>query len=156
MNVINYMKWRKLAAVISIALVLGSLVSLATRGLVLGLDFTGGTQIEVGYERDADLNKIRGQLEGAGFENPVVVHFGSDKDVLIKFQADPGSNAEQKLIDTLSADGEQVDLRRMEFVGPQVGEELRDDGGLGILVALVLVMLYVSLPLLAAVCIEHI
>ena len=145
MNVINYMKWRKFAAVISIALVLGSLVSLATRGLVLGLDFTGGTQIEVGYERDADLNKIRGQLEGAGFENPVVVHFGSDKDVLIKFQADPGSNAEQKLIDTLSADGEQVDLRRMEFVGPQVGEELRDDGGLGILVALVLVMLYVSL-----------
>ncbi|MAT52014.1 MAG: protein translocase subunit SecF [Porticoccaceae bacterium] len=145
MNVINYMKWRKFAAVISIALVLGSLLSLATRGLVLGLDFTGGTQIEVGYERDADLNKIRGQLEGAGFENPVVVHFGSDKDVLIKFQADPGSNAEQKLIDTLSADGEQVDLRRMEFVGPQVGEELRDDGGLGILVALVLVMLYVSL-----------
>lgn len=145
MNVINYMKWRKLAAVISIALVLGSLVSLATKGMELGLDFTGGTQIEVGYQHDAQLPVIREQLTGAGFENPVVVHFGSERDVLVKFQGEPEQGIESRIIETLSAGGEAVELRRVEFVGPQVGEELRDDGGLGLLVALVVVMFYVSI-----------
>ena len=143
--IINYMRWRKLAAVISILLVVGSIVSLATRGLALGLDFTGGVQIEVGYQQDANLETIRQQLRGAGYDNPVVVHFGSDKDVLIKFQAESIEGVEQKVISALTVNGEQVELRRLEFVGPQVGEELRDQGGLGILVALMAVMLYVSI-----------
>ncbi|MEA3300841.1 MAG: protein translocase subunit SecF [Pseudomonadota bacterium] len=145
MKVINYMKWRHLAAVISVLLVVVSLGSLATKGIVFGLDFTGGTQIEVGFEDNADLGKVRGQLVGAGFDNPVVVHFGSERDVLIKFQAEPDKDTEQRIVSALSAEGEHVELRRIEFVGPQVGEELRDDGGLGILVALGLVMLYVSM-----------
>jgi preprotein translocase subunit SecF len=144
MKVINYMKWRHLAAVISVLLVVVSLGSLATKGVVFGLDFTGGTQIEVGFEDNADLGKVRGQLVGAGFDNPVVVHFGSERDVLIKFQAEPDKDTEQRIVSALSADGEPVELRRVEFVGPQVGEELRDDGGMGLLVALGLVMLYVS------------
>lgn len=143
-NVINYMKWRRLAAIVSLLLVLISIASLSTKGLVLGLDFTGGTQIEVGFEQDADLEKIRTQLVGAGFEGPVVVHFGSRRDVLVKFQAPPDAAIEERIVAALSVDGDPVELRRVEFVGPQVGEELRDDGGLGILVALGLVMLYVS------------
>lgn len=144
MKVINYMKWRHLAAVISVLLVVVSLGSLATKGIVFGLDFTGGTQIEVGFEDNADLGKVRGQLVGAGFDNPVVVHFGSERDVLIKFQAEPDKDTEQRIVSALSEEGEPVELRRIEFVGPQVGEELRDDGGMGLLVALGLVMLYVS------------
>src|SRR5690606_3860855 len=78
------------------------------------------------------------------FENPVVVHFGSERDVLIKFQAEPDKSTEQRIVAALSAEGETVSVRRIEFVGPQVGEELRNDGGLGILVAFGLIMLYVS------------
>src|SRR5690606_12429412 len=145
MKVINYMKWRHLAAVISVLLVVASLGSLATKGMVFGLDFTGGTQIEVGFEKNAEVGKVRVRLVGAGFDTPVVVHFGSERDVLIKFQAEPDKDTEQRIVSALSAEGEHVELRRIEFVGPQVGEELRDDGGLGILVALGLVMLYVSM-----------
>lgn len=144
MKIINYMKWRKLAALISVLLVVASLGSLVTKGIVFGLDFTGGTQIEVGFEGSADLGKVRGQLIEVGFENPVVVHFGSERDVLIKFQAEPDKDTEQRIVSALSGPGETVELRRVEFVGPQVGEELRDDGGMGLLVALGLVMLYVS------------
>lgn len=144
MKVINYMKIRKLAALVSILLVAGSIFSLATKGLVLGLDFTGGTQIEVGYQRDADLEMIRSQLTTAGFENPVVVFFGSEKDVLIKFKSDSNNGVEDRVVSALTEDGAEVEVRRVEFVGPQVGEELRDEGGLGILMALIMVMLYVS------------
>lgn len=144
MKVINYMKWRKIAAFISIALVVGSIVSLATKGLVLGLDFTGGNQIEVAYEQDADLEAIRTELTNAGFDNPVVVYFGSEKDVLIKFKAESQKGIEEKVLTALSANGDEVDLRRLEYVGPQVGEELRDEGGLGILLSLIVVALYVS------------
>ena len=144
-NVINYMKWRKLAAFVSLCLLVGSIASLATKGLVLGLDFTGGTQIEVGYERSADLEVVRSQLAGAGIENPVVVHFGSEKDVLIKFKSESIKDIGEVVLQALSSNGENVELRRSEFVGPQVGEELRDEGGLGVLLALIVVMLYVSI-----------
>jgi preprotein translocase subunit SecF len=144
MKVINYMKFRKLAALISLVLVIGSIVSISTKGLVLGLDFTGGTQVEVGYEQNVDLGKVRVQLADAGFENPVAVFFGSERDVLIKFKSDSNEGVEEKVLSVLTADGSKVDLRRVEFVGPQVGEELRDEGGLGIMLALIMVMLYVS------------
>src|SRR5690606_17161027 len=96
-QVINYMIWRKLAAALSILLVLGSIGSLLTKGLVLGLDFTGGTQIEVGFGQDANLEKIRGQLVNAGFESPVLVHFGSTRDVLIKFQDPLSAGTEERI-----------------------------------------------------------
>ena len=159
-KIIDFMGQRKLAAIFSILLMVGSIVSLSTKGLVLGLDFTGGTQIEVGYSHPADLANIRSQLSGSGFDNPVVVHFGSERDVLIRLQGKPEvglsdnvlqalgdgeqRNAEQSNGDQASS-GKGIDLRRVDYVGPQVGEELREDGGLGMLAALAIVMLYVAI-----------
>ncbi|MCL4130583.1 UNVERIFIED_CONTAM: hypothetical protein GTU68_057008 [Idotea baltica] len=131
---------RKLAAIFSILLIVGSIVSLSTKGLVLGLDFTGGTQIEVGYSHPADLANIRSQLSDSGFDNPVVVHFGSERDVLIRLQGKPEVGLSDNVLKALGDD-----LRRVDYVGPQVGEELREDGGLGMLAALAIVMLYVAI-----------
>ncbi len=145
-KVINFMRVRHLAGVFSLLLILGSIVSLVVNGLQFGLDFTGGTQIEVGYQKPADLNQIRSQLAGAGYEGAVVVYFGAETDVLIRLQRgfDPGLGEE--ILAALNRDAAQpVQLRRIEFVGPQVGEELRDDGGLGMLFALLVVMLYVAM-----------
>jgi preprotein translocase subunit SecF len=149
-KMINFMGKRKIAAVFSVLLLLGSIASLAINGLQFGLDFTGGTQIEVGYEQPADLNVIRQQLGNAGFENPVVVHFGAETDVLVKmqrgFEAGLGDAIMAALReDNTDAGSTEVELRRIEFVGPQVGEELRDDGGLGMLFALAVVMVYVAM-----------
>lgn len=142
---INYMRWRKLATLISVALLALSIYSLVDRGLNLGLDFTGGTQVELGFESDVDLERVRGILHESGYPGAVVVHFGSDREIMVKFQREPEPGMEAHLASLLSApEGKSAEVRRMEFVGPQVGDELRDDGGLAILVALGLVMLYVS------------
>lgn len=145
-KVINFMGQRKIAAFFSILLLLGSIASLATNGLKFGLDFTGGTQIEVGYEQPVALDDVRAQLERSGFNNAVVVHFGSESDVLVRMQraVDPGLG-DEVLAALRSDSAHSVELRRIEFVGPQVGEELRDDGGLGMLFALSVVMLYVAM-----------
>lgn len=149
-KIIDFMGQRKLAAIFSILLIVGSIVSLSTKGLVLGLDFTGGTQIEVGYSHPADLANIRSQLSESGFDNPVVIHFGSERDVLIRLQGKPevglSDNVLQALGDAEQSNGDKgIDLRRVDYVGPQVGEELREDGGLGMLAALAIVMLYVAI-----------
>lgn len=225
-KVINFMGQRKLAAGVSVVLLLISIASLAVNGLKFGLDFTGGTLIEVGYENKANVGQIRSVLVDAGMENPVVAEFGAETDVIIKTQGSqedialtkirqdvakqfgerltvlsaerpekvegnfvaqvnfagdkalsdqvvgyfeglpfgavkhlesdqgfsiltenglPVAYLEQ-LIDILSeSSGDNVELRRSEFVGPQIGEELRDDGGLGMLFALVVVMIYVAM-----------
>jgi preprotein translocase subunit SecF len=122
-----------------------SIWSLSVQGLVLGLDFSGGTQIEVGYEQPADVWRLSEKLEAAGFDNPVVVHFGSETDVLIRLQGQPEQSLSDRVYSVLQEGGEQVELRRVDFVGPQIGEELRDDGGLGMLTALAIVMLYVAI-----------
>lgn len=152
-KVIGFMAKRSIATIFSALLLLASIGSLAINGLKFGLDFTGGTQIEVGYEQPADVTAIRATLEQAGFPDPVVVHFGKPTDVLIRMQQEDSSDATgkadaklgDKVIATLRAGGEKVDLRRVEFVGPQVGEELRDDGGIGMLFALAVVMIYVAM-----------
>jgi len=144
-KIIDFMGQRKLAAAFSIFLIIGSIVSLASNGLVLGLDFTGGTQIEVGYQQPADIANIRSQLSTAGFDNPVVVHFGSERDVLIRLQGKPESGLSDSVLKALGNGDQGVDLRRVDYVGPQVGEELREDGGLGMLAALAIVMLYVTI-----------
>jgi preprotein translocase subunit SecF len=122
-----------------------SVWSLYSQGLVLGLDFSGGTQIEVGYEQPADVSALRQQLATAGFENPVVVHFGSETDVLIRLQGEPDQALSEKVLAVLESSGDQLELRRVDFVGPQIGDELREDGGLGMLTALAVVMLYVAI-----------
>lgn len=146
-KIIDFMGQRKLAAIFSILLIVGSIVSLSTKGLVLGLDFTGGTQIEVGYSQPANLANIRSQLSESGFDNPVVVHFGSERDVLIRLQGKPEAGLSDDVLKALdnNSEGKDVDLRRVDYVGPQVGEELREDGGLGMLAALAIVMLYVTI-----------
>lgn len=144
-SVVNFMDQRKVAFILSIFLIIGSIVSFGTKGLVLGLDFTGGTQIEVGYQESANLIDIRAQLTKAGFEAPVVVHFGSERDVLIRMQGKPESGLSDAVLQALQTNQPNVVLRRVDFVGPQVGEELREDGGLGMLVALLVVMMYIAI-----------
>jgi len=144
-KIIDFMGQRKLAAIFSLLLIIGSIVSLSTKGMVLGLDFTGGTQIEVGYPESANLEDIRNQLSNAGFDNPVVVHFGSERDVLIRLQGKPEAGLSDSVLEALGNGSQGLDLRRVDYVGPQVGEELREDGGLGMLTALAIVMLYVAI-----------
>lgn len=145
-KVINFMGSRAIATVFSGFLLLGSIVSLAVNGLEFGLDFTGGVQIEVRYEDKADLEKIRSVLTEGGYSNVVVVNFGSDEDVLIRMQQDFSESLGDEVVGLLLAEeAGQIDLRRVEFVGPQVGEELRDSGGIGMLFALAVVMAYVAM-----------
>ena len=144
-KIYDFMKYRKYALIFSLVMLVVSIWSLATKGLVLGLDFSGGTQIEVGYETPADVSEIRNNLESAGFSNPIVVHFGAETDVLIRLQGEPDQELASKILDVLRSQDDEVDLRRIDFVGPQIGEELREDGGLGMLTALIIVMIYVAI-----------
>jgi len=144
-KIVNFMGKRKLAAILSILVLIGAIASLSINGLKFGLDFTGGTQIEVGYQQPADLAQVRQQLDASGFEGAVVVYFGAETDVLIRLQRGFESGLGDEILAALNRSGESVELRRIEFVGPQVGEELRDDGGLGMLFALVVVMAYVAM-----------
>lgn len=144
-RIIKFMNHRKIAAIISIVLVVASIGSLVVNKLNFGLDFTGGTSVELRYEETADLSAIRSLLKEGGYSSAVVTNFGTDKDVAIRIQAN-----DPKLGDIIvkllknDTDG-QVELKRVSFVGSQVGEELRDDGGLGMLFALIVVMAYVAI-----------
>lgn len=141
----DFMGVRKIAAAFSIALLLISIGSLIFQGLKLGLDFTGGTLIEVAYEKPADITSIRNTLQEAGYEDVVVQHFGSEEDVLLRMSESYRADLGDEVLAKLQADASNaVELRRAEFVGSQVGEELRDDGGLALLLALAVVMLYVA------------
>ena len=145
MKVINFMGRRRLAALFSVILILVSLGSLATRQLNWGLDFTGGTLVEVHYSESADLNAIRGILDNSGYSGAIVVSFGTDRDVLIRLPKGYSDKEGAELLTTLQQSfAGSVELRRIEFVGPQVGDELREQGGLAMLLALGLVMLYIA------------
>ncbi len=142
---IDFMRWRWVAVGISAILLLASIASLATRQLAFGLDFTGGTQIEVVYGEAVPLDNIRVALAEAGFADAVVVQFGSEQDILVRLPQSFSDEAGAELVETLhQAAGTDVTLRRLEYVGPQVGEELREQGGLAMLLALGVVMLYVA------------
>ncbi len=145
LKVYNFMSFRKIALVLSAIMLTVSSWSLFSHGLVLGLDFSGGTQIEVGYKQPVDVAELREKLESAGFDSPVVVHFGAETEVLIRMQGTPDEGLADRVYSALKSDGVEVELRRVDFVGPQIGEELRDDGGLGMLLALAIVMLYVAI-----------
>lgn len=143
---IDFFGRRRIATVLSVALVLVSVGSLATRQLNLGIDFTGGVLLEVGYRTEADLGGIRADLEAAGYSDAQVQNFGAARDVLIRIPPDAEVDAEglgEELMGVLRADGNEVELRRVEFVGPQVGRELTERGGLAVLFALVMILLYV-------------
>ena len=142
---IPFMKYRKIAAYASLALFVISIVSLSFRGLSLGLDFSGGTLVEVTYEDSVNLEEVRAMLTNNGFDDYQVVNFGSDRDVLIKIADQPGnSQLGDEVFALVQANDPDTELKRVEFVGPQIGSELRDQGGLGMLVALAMILLYVA------------
>ena len=142
---INFMRFRKIAITISLILFVGSIGSIFTKGLSLGLDFSGGTLVEIQYEDSVDLQEIRGVLSDNGYEDFQVVNFGSSLDVLIKIADQPGnSSLGDQIFTLLSINDFEGELKRIEFVGPQIGSELRDQGGLGMLVALGMILLYVA------------
>lgn len=145
---VNFMRLRIPAMVLSTLLIIGSFVSLGVNSLNWGLDFTGGTLIEVGYEDSADLEAIRLQLNESNFEDAIVQNFGSSQDVLIRIAPRDGVKAVtigEQVLAALRADGTAVDMRRIEFVGPNVGEELTEQGGLAMLVALLCILVYVAM-----------
>jgi preprotein translocase subunit SecF len=142
---IPFMSYRRYATIASLVLLVLSIGSLGFKGLNLGLDFSGGTLIEVSYEEAADLVEIRDLMTNNGFNDFQVVNFGSNSDVLIKV-ADKNGNSQlgDVIYKFLQADDPSTELKRIEFVGPQIGTELRDQGGLGMLVALGMILLYVA------------
>ena len=141
----QFMKYRKIAGIASIIIFTISVLSLTFRGLSLGLDFSGGTLVEVTYEAPVELESIRKTLTDNGFEDSQVVNFGTNLDVLIKV-ADQNGNSSigETVYNLLNEEGFKGELKRVEFVGPQVGSELRDQGGLGMLVALFMILMYVA------------
>ena len=136
------MKPRKIASVLSIFLVLLSIFSLSFRGLDAGLDFTGGTLIEIKLSQSTDLEEIRKVLDSKLKGDFQVSYFGSEQDVLIKIPGDSENNLSDEIVSSLK-ESFKFDLRRKDFIGPQIGEELRDQGGLGILAAMLVMMVYI-------------
>ena len=144
-RVINFMGVRYLAFALTVLLTIASLASLAVKGLNFGLDFTGGTLIELAYDKPVALDQVRSQLAGAGFGDAVVQSFGATTDVLVRMPGDDPHLGE-RIAQVLRA-GEAasaITVKRVEFVGPAVGEELRDQGGLGMLLALAGILVYVA------------
>jgi len=145
-KVINFMRSRKIAALLSVIAVIGSIASLSYQGLNLGLDFSGGTLLELQYDRPANVEEIRVDLAEQQLPSAMVVYFGSDSDILIRVRDNLGQERAEIIANTLAQNsGAEIDLQRVEYVGPQVGEELREDGGLGMVAALLVVMLYVAI-----------
>jgi preprotein translocase subunit SecF len=141
------MEKRKIAAVFSAVLITVALGSLFIQGLNLGIDFTGGTLVEVGFSESVELDSVRTSLTGTDFSEATVQYFGTASDVLIRVAPKEGKNSatiSTELMNLLRGVGEQAELRRQEFVGPQVGEELTEEGGLAMLAALAMIMFYVA------------
>jgi preprotein translocase subunit SecF len=141
-------KRRKIALVVSVLIVVVSLASLATRGLEFGIDFTGGILLEVGYPETANLENIRNNLAEAGYDDAQVQRFGEDTDVLVRLPPQDGTNPDELRNDlrrTVAEGTSGVELRRVEFVSPQVGKELTERGGLAMIIAMLLIFVYVMI-----------
>ena len=142
---INFMALRKFFFAVAVVLMIGSIASLAIKQLNLGLDFTGGALVELNYSSPADLEAIRATLREEGWDDAIVQNFGASTDVLIRLASDDPDLGSQIALLIQNEDGSDVSIKRVEFIGPQVGEELRDKGGLGMLLAMAGILLYVSL-----------
>ena len=143
---IDFLAWRRVALIFSSIFLIVSVSSLFLKELNYGLDFTGGTLVELSYPDSANISEIRETLVNGGFSGAQVANFGSSKEVLIKL---PGTVSDSlgseivKLLGSVSLN-QEIDLRRIEYVGPQIGSELRDDGGTAMLIALAFMMLYIA------------
>ncbi len=143
----NFMGMRKVTSIVSALLIIFSISTLSYQGLNLGVDFTGGTLVEVGYPEAVNLDKLRQSFSDSEFNDVTIQYFGSAKEILIRIPAQQGFNSadvSSKLLDLLSSNNFSAEMRRVEFVGPQVGEELREDGGLAMLYALLCIMVYIA------------
>lgn len=145
---VNFMGYRKIALIFSIVMMLAAVGSLATNKLNFGLDFTSGTLIDVGFEEAADLGQIRQIMDNNGFEDAVVKLYGSSRDVVIRLAEREDVKAEMlgnQVLDVLKAGtGQELVMRRIEFVGASVGDELTEQGGLAMLTALICILVYVA------------
>lgn len=143
---VDFLRIAKPLGILSVVLVLVSIFLLGTRGLNFGLDFTGGTVVEVGARQDISLSEVRGALAEGGYGDAVVQHFGSSRDVMVRIpprETDEPDQAGLEVFELVGAVVPELELRRVEFVGPQVGDELRDQSGLAMLMALGLMLLYI-------------
>lgn len=143
---VDFLRIAKPLGILSVVLVLVSIFLLGTRGLNFGLDFTGGTVVEVGARQDISLSEVRSALAEGGYGDAVVQHFGSSRDVMVRIppqETDEPDQAGLEVFELVGAVVPELELRRVEFVGPQVGDELRDQSGLAMLMALGLMLLYV-------------
>ena len=143
----DFMSKRKVAVVFSALLLSVSIVSLVTQKLNFGIDFTGGTLVEVGYGETVELDEVRSVLSATEFRDAVVQYFGSASDILIRVAQVEGKNSadiSNEIIEVLDRSGHAVEIRRVEFVGPQVGEDLQEDGGLAMIYALIMIFIYIA------------
>ncbi|MEC7077333.1 MAG: protein translocase subunit SecF [Pseudomonadota bacterium] len=143
---IDFMGKRKYALVLSAALLVTALLSLGSKGLNMGLDFTGGSLLEVGFTEEVDPEEVRNFLQGAGFNNGTVQYFGTNRDLLIRMPPQPDANQSSlgdEIFAALKSQYPKGELRQSNYVGPAVGDELTEDGGLALLTALIVVMIYI-------------
>ena len=143
---IDFMRKRRFAMVLSVILVTVSIAALVSKGLNFGIDFTGGTLIEAGYPEAVELEGIRAALEAGDFGNAQVQHFGSSRDVLIRIAPQSGKNSvelSEQALNVLREQNSMLEMRRVEFVGPQVGEELTEQGALAMIYALIGILIYI-------------
>tara|TARA_Y100001970_G_scaffold294213_1_gene448621 strand:- start:19168 stop:20085 length:918 start_codon:yes stop_codon:yes gene_type:complete len=143
---IDFLAWKRIALFFSITFIIISVFSLITKELNYGLDFTGGTLVELSYPEDVNISTIREALNESGFEGAQVANFGSNTEVLIKLPGAVNDQLGSEIIDTLrkANNNQEISLRRIEFVGPQIGSELRDQGGMAMILALVFMMAYIA------------
>jgi preprotein translocase subunit SecF len=141
----DFMGFRKVASVISIVLVLASIVLMGVRGLNFGMDFTGGTSVELEYKQAPQLGQLRSTLTEAGYDQFVVQNFGADTIVLVRLSESGNDQLAQEIMSVLAATGDKPKLISSEFVGSQVGDELKEESGLGLLLALAVVLIYVGM-----------
>lgn len=141
----DFMGFRKIASVISIILIIASIALLAVRGLNYGMDFTGGTSVELEYAQAPELDDVRTTLVEAGYDEFVVQNFGADTIVLVRLAEAGNDQLAPELTKVLAAGGDDLTLVSSEFVGSQVGDELKEQSGLGLLLALAVVLIYVGM-----------
>lgn len=142
--ILGFMKWRRPALLMSAALTTLSVVMILFKGLVLGLDFSGGTQVELHFPQAVEAEAVRARLSAAGFVSPVAAHLGDASDLLIRLR-EGGDGLAARVLTAVGTDvGGTPEVRRVEVVGPQVGADLRDQGGIAVLVALLGILIYVA------------
>ncbi|GLR10186.1 protein translocase subunit SecF [Mixta theicola] len=144
----DFMRWDTLAFTLSGLLLIASVIIMGVRGFNWGLDFTGGTVIEISLEKPAELDTLRGALEKSGFVEPQVQNFGSSRDVMVRLSPNAGNAGQElgnKVVSVINqAAGQNATVKRIEFVGPSVGSDLAQAGGMALLVALICILVYVG------------